>query len=472
MKRTAKISLVALAIAVLIAALAVTFTACNDKTQQQHTHDYTLVEAKAASCTEAGNVQYYTCTCGKFFDSEKREIEESQTVIPATGHDIVTTSWASGGGSHWHKCNNCDEKFDLASHTPNDEWINDREATCTVYARRHKECSVCNTWTQDELYGELAPHTWNSQTGKCDVCGATRPIYEERDGKIYFGEYPQTKVEDSGLTATLAQMSGNRPVKGNSGNWTDYKYYLDGKVDEYMWYIDLDYNGARYRGVYFTSYRAAFIGMGSTAYQDDNGYEINTLYWFKWEPIEWRVLEKQGGEALLMSNLIIDSYQFYHDGVDRDDIHPNNYKESDIRSWLSETFYAQAFDKFAQAIIKDTLVDNSADVSAAGAGNPFACEDTTDKVFLLSYADVKNPAYGFSAEDAADEARKLKPTDYALAQGLAPLTGYGPWWLRTPGGQQPFHADVTDTAGGVGGINSLSVPETNFGVVPALRITL
>lgn len=478
MKRTAKILLVSIAVAVLIAALAVTFAACNNKTT--HRHAYTLVEAKSPSCTEDGNVQYYTCTCGKYFDSEKREIEKSQTVIPATGHDKVTTSWESDANSHWHKCNNCNEKFDLVSHTPSEEWVEDGEATCKAKAHRHKECPVCHYHIEEEDYGELAPHTWNSQTGKCDVCGATKPIYEERDGKIYFGEYPQTRETDNGITATLAQMSGARPVKGNSGKWTDYGYYISGEVDEYMWYIDLEYSGARYRGVYFTSYRPSWTldnSSTSKSRQDDNGYEINTLYWFKWEPIEWRVLEKKGGEAFLMSNLIIDSHQFYHNGVDRDSVHPNNYKESDIRAWLSETFLAQAFDQAAQNIILNTLVDNSAEVSAAGADNTWACENTNDKVFLLSYADVKNPAYGFSSDDESDEARRLKPTDYALAQGLSPLNGYGTWWLRTPSysefqSTQAFRADVANTAGEIGGVNGITVVQSDFGVVPALKITL
>ncbi len=52
-------------------------------------HSLTLVEAKAATCTAAGNTAYYKCsTCPKYFAeiSATTEITLADTVIPATGH--------------------------------------------------------------------------------------------------------------------------------------------------------------------------------------------------------------------------------------------------------------------------------------------------------------------------------------------------------------------------------------------------
>ena len=52
-------------------------------------HSLTLVEAKAATCTAAGNEAYYKCsTCPKYFAeiSATTEITLADTVIPATGH--------------------------------------------------------------------------------------------------------------------------------------------------------------------------------------------------------------------------------------------------------------------------------------------------------------------------------------------------------------------------------------------------
>ncbi len=485
MKHKSKFLAVLLAVAFLIAVLSLTLVACGEP---DHRHRYMFVGAKSPTCTEDGNIQYYICKCGKFFDGDKQEIEESQTVIPATGHDKVTTSWESDGTSHWHKCNNCDAKFDLASHMTADEWIEDSEASCTAKGHHHKECEVCGYHMVEEDYGEMLPHEWEENLTadnhkKCSICGTEETLYEERDGKIYFGEYPQTKETDNGITATLAQMSGNRPVRGNSGEWTDYGYYINGSTSEYMWYIDLEYGGERYRGVYFTSYRPYYTTNSSStgnSNQDDNGYYTNTLYWFKWEPIEWRVLERTDGEAFLMSNVILDSQQYYRTtsgtrSIDGKTVYPNNYKESDIRAWLNGTFYNWAFDEFEQVIINETLVDNSASTTSSSS-NSYACENTNDKVFLLSYKDVLNTSYGFNLSSGNyDTARRLKTTGYAQSQGADTLTnssyrGNGMWWLRSPLDYDSSRA-LSVNGDGNADCNDY-VNYTSTGVVPALRITL
>ncbi len=52
-------------------------------------HDLKKTEAKAATCTEDGNTEYYVCqVCGKIFSDKEgtTEITKEDTVIPATGH--------------------------------------------------------------------------------------------------------------------------------------------------------------------------------------------------------------------------------------------------------------------------------------------------------------------------------------------------------------------------------------------------
>ena len=64
-------------------------------------HTLTETEATSATCTEPGNVEYWTCdACGKHFKDENgtEEIEESQWIIPAAGH-----SYENG------KCTVCSE---------------------------------------------------------------------------------------------------------------------------------------------------------------------------------------------------------------------------------------------------------------------------------------------------------------------------------------------------------------------------
>ena len=484
--------LLVLLVLMLTVILAATIVACNDgkggskpsdpsqvePTPPAHEHTYTLVEAKDPTCTEAGNILYYTCTCGKYFDSQKKEIELSDTVVSSTGHDKVNDKWESDATSHWHKCSKCDEKLDFDEHGKSLDWIEDRKATCKTQAHHHKECGVCGYHIAEEDYGDMGPHSWNTQN-KCEICGTAKPAYDERDGKIYFGSYPQTKVEDNGLIATLSEMSGSRPVKGNRGKWTDFGYYLNNEVDEYMWYIDVDFDQAKYRGIYFTSNRPAYNKSDSSwNYQKDNGYEVEQLYWFKWEAIEWRILKKSNGEAYLMSNFILDSQPYYDSRYDRtingETVTANNYKESDIRKWLNDTFFEWAFDEYEQSFVKNTIVDNSADTTGI-IDNEYACESTEDRVFLLCYEDVVNVEYGFNATaKTMDKARALKNTDYARAQSicnndrLPGSIGNSDWWLRSPNDSRSNARKVQFT-GMIGG-NSV---EVNFiGVVPAINLQL
>ena len=58
----------------------------------EHVHELTLVEEKAATCTDDGYEAYYQCECGKLFSDEAGENEiTSPVVITALGH-----SWDSG----------------------------------------------------------------------------------------------------------------------------------------------------------------------------------------------------------------------------------------------------------------------------------------------------------------------------------------------------------------------------------------
>ncbi len=54
-----------------------------------HVHAGTLVAGTAATCTEAGCMDYYLCECGKLFADEACTQELADVTIPALGHDYV-----------------------------------------------------------------------------------------------------------------------------------------------------------------------------------------------------------------------------------------------------------------------------------------------------------------------------------------------------------------------------------------------
>jgi hypothetical protein len=289
----------------------------------------------------------------------------------------------------------------------------------------------------------------------------------------------------------LNSKAGTLPTSSNSQAWTSYGYYIESSVKNFMWYIDVEQGGEKYRGVYFTSYRPNSATLSSSyTYQDDNGYTTSTVYWFKYEPISWTILSEDiaNGTALILCDMIIDS-QAYKDVYNYDSntgeyyntstgvpsgTYANNYAESTIRKWLNETFYNTAFSELQKQIILTTTVDNSV-ASTRYSSNKYACKNTQDKIFLLSAQEVTNTEYGFASSTSTyDTARRKKTTDYAQAQGAYTSTstdyaGNGWWWLRSPG------SDYSDGARDVsydGYLSSNDVYGTNGGVVPALQIRL
>ena len=113
-----------------------------------HTHNLTLVPAKAPTCTEKGNAAYYTCDgCDKWFEDATGASEitdKTSVILAATGHSV--SDWKSDNTDHWKECTvvGCGVIIEdsKAAHTAG-EWIIDTPATATTSGSKHKECTVC-----------------------------------------------------------------------------------------------------------------------------------------------------------------------------------------------------------------------------------------------------------------------------------------------------------------------------------------
>jgi hypothetical protein len=294
-----------------------------------------------------------------------------------------------------------------------------------------------------------------------------RPLYDN----YYLGSYPQTKVTDSTLISTLNTAGGTLPTSANSQTWTSYGFYISSSnTTNFMWYKDIVNGADKYRGVYFISYRPYQTTLSSStanSYQDDNGYLVSTRYWFKYEPVKWDVLSvDETGGPLVVSDMILDSRDYYHSESSRTinsvTVYANNYKESNIRSWLNNDFYNLAFSSSEQSLINTTTVDNSA-ASTGWTPNTYACANTNDKMFLLSYLDVTNTTYGFSS----DALRTRQATDYAKAMGVNVSLGRSYWWLRSPDYYYSYYARRVYYDGYY---YDYFVDFTFIGVLPAFRI--
>ena len=515
-------------------------------------HNMQDVAAKEPTCTEIGWKAYRRCEnyCGK---------TEGYEEIPATGHNLSITvprvepTCERWGSEEYTKCSNegCDyhtEYNGLQALGHDKEWHDPCEATCTEdgywvrYAtckregcdysskvdryvdkalghllKRH-EAKAADCMPGWEAYDECQREGCDYNTkveipanGKhsyvCDVCTTCQglnPVKYTREGdNIYFGYWPQTLERDETVVAKLNEIAGKPPLprdKENPYNWESHE------GTTYMWQKIVIYNGTKYLGVQMNDYRASGV-YTLTSYIMKNGYFTFEVYWFKYEPIKWRILTTSGNSAYIMSDIALDSFSIQPDrkGENRDGLfaeynnstgvpdgtYANNWEYCFLRQWLNETFYNEVFNKLQKEIIQTTRLDNSARSSNPNeypkyygygekAGkNKFAdqCKDTDDKIFLLSLRDITTTAYGFNKDvKAEDPARNLQASDFAKLHGAPMNTNdkkYVTWYTRSPSpanGNQGYATFVLDRhAKGV--IDSIElVPDG--GVVPALWIAL
>lgn len=249
---------------------------------------------------------------------------------------------------------------------------------------------------------------------------------------ILFGEYPQTIKANEVTVGTSADTRG---------------YYLGSD------------------GYYYAKVTATPYSSGYT-FSTNATVSSGTVYYFKVEPIKWRILSEENGTALILCESIIANKRY--------DDSSNNYMNSEIRAWLNGEFYNKAFTALQQELIQITNVDNSV-YSTGYSSNPYTCANTNDKIFLPSYREMVNTAYGFSSDYIAyDTARRRLTSDYSRATGVWMNTnttyyGNGSWWLRSP---SHFDSNIARDVYCYGCILDDYVSDTDDGVVPALKIRL
>lgn len=180
-----------------------TETTVADETLAALGHKLTKTEAKAATCTEAGNSEYYTCgNCGKFFSDEagKTEIAKDSWVTDALDHDF-TGAWVNtDAAGHYHKCSRCDATDTVVKHTFNGKPCNE-EDKCTVCG--YVKAAGVHAWG-------AAEYKWGNDnmsctaTVKCTNCEAV----ETDTAIIGIDTTPATCTVD-GKTVYTATFSSN-----------------------------------------------------------------------------------------------------------------------------------------------------------------------------------------------------------------------------------------------------------------------
>ena len=221
---------------------------------------------------------------------------------------------------------------------------------------------------------------------------------------IWFGSYPQTKIvsssKENDLYSTLETANG----------WDKNNYIIIGKEK----------------------------------------YHRAKKSYFKYEPIKWRVIKCENGEALLLSDIVLDK-QKYNKRLKK-----VTWEKSTLRKWLNKKFMNRAFSSSEQEAIRTTKVINEDNYYYKTDGG----NDTLDKIYLLSLSETdEEKEYGFTDSYGMT----IKYSNYA------DLDDYQYWWLRTPG-EKNISAAAVDMFGEayVGGGES----DMELGIRPVLHLNL
>ena len=290
------------------------------------------------------------------------------------------------------------------------EWRTYVLATCITEGQEKRLCScgeaemrtvpVSNehTFTERSMTEEYECNSDAFQTDgvyyyKCSVCDAKGTnVYMTENARVYFGEYPQTlKAENVEITET-----------------TDSRGYFLGS------------DGAYYAKVSATPFASGYTFSSGTAVM--SAWD----YYFKVEPIAWRILSITGDSALILCDSIIENMPFNSGSYN------DNYADSAVRTWLNGDFFSIAFSATAQECVAISSITSKPGRDLTGQMDvyvPGVEKTTEDKIFLLSKEEFANTVYGLNTKDA----RKMKASDYTLANGIraeAGMNGYADWWIR------------------------------------------
>ena len=202
------------------------------------------------------------------------------------------------------------------------------------------------------------------------------------------------------------------------------------------------------------------------------------------EVIEWKVLDKADGRALLLSKYGLDAKPYNETDTDV------TWETCTLRSWLNNSFFEEAFSTSEQSAIPTVTLSNPDNPEYETVGG----NETQDQIFLLSLQELQHyfnvtetwtdydgkdhDVTGYSGIIGGSKYAITSPTAYAKAQGAFTNSLYHDaedkescwWWLRSPGKRSSYAADVNDCSDV--DANGFGVSIGDIAVRPALWVNL
>lgn len=202
----------------------------------------------------------------------------------------------------------------------------------------------------------------------------------------------------------------------------------DEKAQKYAWWYERDVTegaGAATSGEADEAYRIGDRVFCGTYSQGPDGEA---------EAVAWTVLDVDDDYALLVSEYVLDVMPYSTSGIIQ-------WENSDVRKWLSDSFYQETFSEEEKGKIMCFEIENEDNPMYNTDGG----HDTDDSLFLLSIEDIKDYFGGMDT--------KCLATPYAQEKGITVGTNsYTTYWLRSPGsmdiiGSEPGYAANIDYSG-------------------------
>ena len=194
-----------------------------------------------------------------------------------------------------------------------------------------------------------------SSNNSTETVSTTETVKEETKNLnvgdiIEFGSYPQKQVTDTELISKLNAIDA--PL-------ISYGYVNStGKIN--MGYADVTYKSVKYRKVFSDKPMPGRYGVNVKfikdyiSYAGEGTYKINEVYWFKYEPIQWKVLKNDSNGVTVLAERNLDTSMYDRINTSQ------SWNESYLRKWLNKKFYSTAFSDDEKSLINSTKHFNSA----------------------------------------------------------------------------------------------------------------
>ena len=244
---------------------------------------------------------------------------------------------------------------------------------------------------------------------------------------VELGSYPQAREKRASVVNKLNEIEKN---------WTSYGYYGADPADERysqipndnILYSDIEYDGTKYRAVKIVDYRKCRTDTTASGNQYYNGYKKSNVYYFKYQPLKWMIVDADTG--LAVSENVLDAMPYQNTYVcddqdkywDDDDmtIGSDNYLVTDLRSWLNNDFYNLSFTSDDKTKINKTTYDKKS------FGYIPSGDSLSDNVSVPTYDIFTDEKYNLNSFTK----RRALASDYRLASVQTQI--WAPTVIMTP----------------------------------------